>query len=159
MHAAIGGKVCTLLSCNTDYSCVLCNSPPEESVLHLFLACPFATDCCASLGLVITQSDDPFATLQDFRAQLHLPFLMEILITMCWSIWSVRTDLIFRDIQPSVERCRAIFKKEFAQVILRAKAAYQPLVSQWPEASLQKKKKARSLCESRRCVTMLDAPA
>jgi len=84
---------------------------------------------------------------------------MEILITMCWSIWSVRTDIIFRDIQPSVERCRAIFRKEFAQVILRAKAAYQPLVSQWPEASLQKKKKARSLCESRRCVTMLDAPA
>ena len=65
-------------------------------------------------------------------SHMGLPFFMEILITTCWSIWSVRNDLIFRDIQPSVQRCRAIFKKEFAQVILRAKAAYQARISQWP---------------------------
>jgi hypothetical protein len=68
-----------------------------------------------------------------FRVQLHCPFAMEILITMCWSIWSVRNDLIFRGIQPSLQRCKAIFKREFAQVILRAKAGYEPQISQWLE--------------------------
>lgn len=52
---------------------------------------------------------------------------------MCWSIWLVRNDLIFRGIQPSVQRCKGIFKKEFAQVIVRAKAAYKPHISQWLE--------------------------
>ena len=114
-----------------DYNCVHCvASPVEETVTHLFLSCPFAQICWASLGLLPSQTDDPFVVIAMYRAQLHCPFALEILITMCWSIWSVRNDLIFRGIQPSLQRCKAIFKKEFAQVTLRAKASYEPHISQ-----------------------------
>jgi hypothetical protein len=70
--------------------------------------------------------------LQLLKTQLQVPFFMEIIVTMCWSIWAVRNDQIFRDIQPTIQRCRQIFK-EFAQVILSAKASYQPSISQWLE--------------------------
>jgi hypothetical protein len=99
--------------------------------MHLLLACPLAQNCWATLGLMVPHLVDPFDIIVMFRAQLHRPFALEILITMCWSIWSIRNDLIFRGIQPSLQRCKAIFKREFAQVILRAKAAYQPNISQW----------------------------
>jgi hypothetical protein len=109
-----------------DYNCVFCaTSPTEESVTHLFLDCPFAQTCWASLGLLVPQSVDQFDTIVMFRTQLHCPFALEILITMCWSIWSIWNDLIFRGIQPSLQRCKAVFKREFAQVTLRAKVAYQ----------------------------------
>jgi hypothetical protein len=53
---------------------------------------------------------------------------------MCWSIWTVMNDAIFRQIPPSVQRCKAIFRKEFAQVILRAKSSSSYLFAQWLEA-------------------------
>jgi len=39
---------------------------------------------------------------------------MEVIVTMCWSIWSVRNDAIFNGVPPSVQRCKLIFMKEFA---------------------------------------------
>jgi hypothetical protein len=65
---------------------------------------------------------------------LNLPFFMEIIITMAWSTWEVRNDAIFRGIVPSVQSCKWIFKREFSWVILRARASYQPFISQWLEA-------------------------
>lgn len=71
-----------------DYNCVFCAaSPTEESVMHLFLACPFAQTCWATLGLMVPHLVDPFDIIVMFRAQLHCPFALEILINMCWSIW------------------------------------------------------------------------
>ena len=77
---------------------------------------------------------DPFATLESFRQQIQQPFFMEIIVTMCWSIWSVRNDAIFRNAQPSIQSCKAVFKREFAQVILRAKSSLVPLLCQCLEA-------------------------
>jgi hypothetical protein len=33
---------------------------------------------------------------------------MEIIITMLWSIWELRNDVIFRNIAPSITNCRRI---------------------------------------------------
>lgn len=97
-----------------DYNCVFCVSmPTEESVTHLFLECPFAQACWGTLGLVVPMMTPPFDIVVMFRDQLQCSFALEILITMSWSIWSVRNDLIFRGIQPSVQRCKSIFKREF----------------------------------------------
>jgi hypothetical protein len=79
-----------------DYNCVFCASMPvEESVTHLFLHCPFAQACWATLGLIVPHMLDPFDIVVMFRNQLHCPFALEIIITMSWSIWSARNDLIF----------------------------------------------------------------
>jgi hypothetical protein len=105
----------------------------EESLTHLFLDCPFSASCWATLQLVIQHPSDPLGTLVSFNDQLHLPFFMEIIVTMCWAIWTVRNDAIFRQVQPSIPHCKAIFKREFAQVILRAKSSLAPLLIQWLE--------------------------
>jgi hypothetical protein len=60
---------------------------------------------------------------------LLLPFFLEIIVTLLWSIWEIRNDAIFRNMAPSVQSWKRIFRREFAWVILRAKARYQPLMS------------------------------
>jgi len=45
-----------------DYNCPVCSLGSEETLLHLFLDCPFAMDCWATLGLHINDSTNPFDT-------------------------------------------------------------------------------------------------
>lgn len=66
-----------------DYNCVLCtDSSNDETSVHLFIACPFAQACWASLGLHANTDDDPFSVISSFKVQLHLSFAMEIIISM-----------------------------------------------------------------------------
>ena len=69
-----------------DYNCVICNQAVEESLIHLFLDCPFSTSCWATLQLIIQQPADPLGTLVSFKNQLQLSFFMEIIVTMYWAI-------------------------------------------------------------------------
>ena len=80
-----------------------------------------------------TSSDlDPFECLDQFNQQLNMPFFMEIIIIMCWSIWKARNDLIFQGIQPSVLTSKS-FKSEFSLFTMRAKRNYFPLIDTWIE--------------------------
>lgn len=85
------------------------------------------------MGLVIPLLQDKFAALDHLRQMLGVPFFIEIVVSVLWSIWEVRNDAIFRFQPPSIQSFKRIFKREFAWVILRAKANYQPLISQWLE--------------------------
>ena len=116
-----------------DYNCVHCNTPTEETLEHLFLHCPFAHNCWASINLFVGNSN-PFVTLEQFRDQLNVPFFMDVIIVMSWCIWMQRNDLIFRGILPSQAACLRHFKSEFALVILWAKARYKDQMSLWLEA-------------------------
>jgi hypothetical protein len=84
-----------------------------------------------TLHLIVPITSDPSVITESFRVQLQLPFFMEIVITMCWSIWMMRNDLIFNNISHSVQRCKSVFRKEFALVILRAKTKFQPQIDLW----------------------------
>ena len=57
-----------------DYNCILCNGSTEESLLHLFLGCPFATQCWAWFNIQVDHNSDPFQNLQGFKEQLGVPF-------------------------------------------------------------------------------------
>jgi hypothetical protein len=61
------------------------------------------------------------------------PYFMEIIIIMRWSICIVRNDLIFKGDEPSVQKCKLIFKKTFGLVTLCVKKKYFPLISVWLE--------------------------
>ena len=113
-----------------DYNCVCCLASVEETLMHLFIHCPFAQACWNSIGVIVVQAD-PFVTLDQLKNQLGVPFFMEIIIVMSWCIWMQRNDLIFKGIQPIVAACRRHFKSEFALVILRAKVRYQTSMSLW----------------------------
>ena len=78
--------------------------------------------------------DDPFVTLEQFKLQLGVPFFMEIIVFMSWSIWMQQNDFIFKGIQPNLHNCLQHFKKEFALVILRAKVRFKAHMTSWLEA-------------------------
>lgn len=78
-----------------DYNCVLCNANVEESLFHLLLDCPFASQCWSFINIQVDPNLDPFENLQNCKDQLQVPFLMEIIVLMCWIIWKARNDLIF----------------------------------------------------------------
>jgi hypothetical protein len=67
----------------------------------------FSIACWSSLQLTVPNSEDPCFIFESFRTQLHLSFFMEIIITMSWSIWTMRNDVIFRGISHSIQRCKA----------------------------------------------------
>jgi hypothetical protein len=114
-----------------DYNCVLCTLNIEEDLLHMLFHCPFAMACWYSLQVFIPNSEDISIILESLKDQLRVPFFMEIIITMCWSIWMMRNDIIFRNLAHSVQRCRIVFRNEFALVVLRAKARLHPFIDQW----------------------------
>jgi len=84
-----------------SYSCVLCHFDTDETLMHQFFQCPFAMCCWNTLGLAPLIQDDLLDTLSAFRLHLQQPFFMEIIICMCWAIWTARNDNIFGNIQHS----------------------------------------------------------
>ena len=72
-----------------------------------------------------------------FKDQLRVPFFVEIIVLLCWSIWIVRNDAIFQRVVPMVKKAKCVFWKEFAIVIHQAKKKYFPIISLWLEARLQ----------------------
>jgi hypothetical protein len=115
------------------YDCVLCHLGTEESLMHLFFFYPFSMSCWNTLGLAPLILDDLFQTLSAFRAHLRQPFFMEIIICMCWAIWSARNDNIFKGLQHSVASYKASFKRELAQVKLRVGNNLKTPLAQWIE--------------------------
>jgi hypothetical protein len=73
-----------------DYTCVLCSRSTEETLFHLLIDCPFASTCWNRLGLQVTDQEDLYQYLESFGWQLHVPFFMEIIILMSWTIWQMR---------------------------------------------------------------------
>lgn len=96
-----------------NYHCVLCTKQHEESIEHLFLSCPFAAEAWNSINLNVDADLLPIQNLDFLREQINQSFFMEIIILFCWAIWMSRNNLIFRQVPPSVQSCRLIFKSEF----------------------------------------------
>jgi hypothetical protein len=116
-----------------DYNCVGCGVGKEETVEHLFLKCPFTAQCWSLLNLNSTPNLEPFQILESFRATLGVPFFMEIIILMCWSIWGSRNALIFEAEAQSFQRVKESFKSHFSMVIHRAKTKHVEAMKAWLE--------------------------
>jgi hypothetical protein len=54
-----------------------------------------------------------------------MPFTMDIIIIMCWSIWVEQNSWIFSGEDPSIQICKATFKRELAFVTLRTKSKHK----------------------------------
>ncbi|TVU02683.1 hypothetical protein EJB05_51805, partial [Eragrostis curvula] len=89
-----------------DYKCEMCLLQRNETIYHLFLRCPFAQNCWAILGVQTPRTNDAALAVQRIKRQLNVPFFMEVIILMSWSIW----------MRPNSANCKEKFKHEFAMV-------------------------------------------
>ena len=114
-----------------SFECVLCQNSEEETVHRLFLNCQFSRDCWNSIGITIQNEAFVPQAIQQIKDQAHPSFFMQTIILLCWSIWTVRNDLIFKGAYPSVARVKEIYKKEMKILSLRAKAKFSQTFDLW----------------------------
>jgi hypothetical protein len=82
-----------------SYTCENYIWQKEETLYHLFLRCNFAEACWNSIGLIPPRIANPEATAANLKLQLDVPFSMEIIILMIWSIWKCRNAWLFKRVQ------------------------------------------------------------
>jgi hypothetical protein len=114
-----------------SYKCELCLLQREETLRHLFISCLFAKNCWASIRVLIPSWLRATGATTYMKRHIGLPFAMEIIITMYWSIWKERNAWIFTNADPSVEHCESAFKSEFALLMHRATSIRAQQMSQW----------------------------
>lgn len=74
--------------------------------------------------------------LENFRTQLQVPFFMEIIILMSWSIWTTRNNFIFEGRQPSISSCLERFQSVLTLLLHRVKEDTKQAILQWMELYL-----------------------
>jgi hypothetical protein len=80
-----------------SYTCENCIWQKEETLYHLFLKCNFAKACWTSIGLTSPRIANPEDAAVNLIQQLNVPFSMEIVILMIWSIWKTRNAWLFSE--------------------------------------------------------------
>lgn len=109
-----------------SYTCELCILQRPETVAHLFLHCNFAKACWDFIGVSVTTIRTVPQIFRKIKDKLSVPFFMEIIILMTWSIWKTRNDWIFNGIDPSVQECRRRLQTELTLLLLRARPDHLP---------------------------------
>jgi hypothetical protein len=114
-----------------SYTCELCLLQRVETLRHLFLLCPFAKNCWASIGVLVPAWLRIDRATSYMKRHINQPFAMEIIIIMTWCSWKERNVWLFSGDAPNVMHCKASFLSEFALVTHRAKNQKAPLMKQW----------------------------
>ncbi|KAJ1273467.1 hypothetical protein BS78_06G283100, partial [Paspalum vaginatum] len=114
-----------------SFECVMCDQGEIESLVHLFLLCPFARECWVLLVLSIPLNCSLREALESFEASPHVPFFMELIILMAWSVWIARNSFVFRGIASTHNSCLATFIEMLSLSHLRAKSSLFPVLGLW----------------------------
>jgi hypothetical protein len=115
----------------SDVICDLCILQKRESMPHLFLRCNFAKACWQMIGALVPTARPVLHIFNNIRRKLQVPFFMEIIILMSWSIWTVRNDWIFNNLDPSIQRCKDKFVHEFKLLLHRVRPDRAALMNVW----------------------------
>jgi hypothetical protein len=105
-----------------SYTRVVCSVSIEETSEHLFFRCPFAHNCWNLLNMHVLAQASTLEALEYLQTGLQTPLFMSIIILLCSAVWSERNDLIFRGLQPTLQKCRLTFIKELELILHAAEA-------------------------------------
>lgn len=117
-----------------SYNCALCNMLTEESAHHLFLDCSFARLCWANLGIDIPFNVTLLEALEAIKEQLSTQFFMEAIILSCWTIWTVRNELIFNGLSLTPIDGQRVWLRELSLLKYRVKPGLQDQLSSWTQS-------------------------
>lgn len=96
-----------------SYTCDLCILQRTETTAHRFLRCNFARSCWQLIGIQFNSTRNIAQMISKIRRHLQVPFFMDIIILMCWSIWTTRNEWTFRNVDPTREGGMRKFVEEF----------------------------------------------
>jgi hypothetical protein len=68
-----------------------------RKVENLFFRFPFAKNCWNAIGVAMPTCLKPDRATKRIKRSLNMPFAMEDIIIMCWSIWSECSGWIFKN--------------------------------------------------------------
>ena len=113
-----------------SYTCENCILQLEETLPHLFLRCNFAKNCWNAIGVISPRTTCPQRAVYRIKMQLDVPFRMEIVILMSWSIWKCRNGWLFDNRNPPVKACVDGLKQELLCLVHRA-PSYKSAIEEW----------------------------
>jgi hypothetical protein len=103
------------------YTCLLCASPPEETVVHLFFTCPFSAQCWNQIGMSWPDSSCRFDLMHGGKIAWNRPLFMETFVIAAWGIWKERNNKHFRGVMPSLNSWRERFRNDMSMMVHRTK--------------------------------------
>lgn len=109
-----------------SYTCDLCIWQRPETNVHYFYDVTSPRPVGILLEFPLSPPDQCCRFSKKIKERLEVPFFMDIIILMAWSIWLTRNDRIFSNIDPSVDNCKRKFKKEFHSAAARSKTGPAP---------------------------------
>ena len=114
-----------------SYNCVLCNMLVEESAHHLFVDHSFTRMCWDILNVDIPLDGDFPNLAVEIKEQLNTWFFMEAIILLCWTIWIVRNELIFKGNGLNLVECRRVLMYELSLLKHKVKPRHQDQFTSW----------------------------
>ena len=111
--------------------CILCDTFSEKTIFHLFFECSISQSFWWAIDIEWNSDMDLNSLIQDAKQRYPINFIMEILITGCWSIWDQRNSYIYRDIIPSNNSYLAHFKNSFVLIMHRATPSLKEGMQAW----------------------------
>lgn len=114
----------------------LCQQLSEETVMHLLFYGPFSKDCWGLLHFQFADHLTIPEIFQQWKILYNVSFALDIFILICWAIWVMRNDVIFRNKNPSVADCKRTISVELHLLLHRTKPRIIPLVEAWINSHL-----------------------
>ena len=114
-----------------SYNCATLVCGQEETLYHLFWACPFAINCWDYVCPQRTRNLSTFEAISDLKDRINLPFSMDIIILAAWAIWIVRNNKIFNNQNPSFLSWKATYLQELRLVSHRMKKRHSESFKEW----------------------------
>jgi hypothetical protein len=111
--------------------CVLCDTCPEETIMHLFFECSFSMRFWWAIGIEWNTDMQLHNMIKDAKNIYSLDFFMEIIITRCWSLWDQRNSFIFNQIDPPFNRFIHKFKDYCSIILHRARPSLKEGMQAW----------------------------
>ena len=75
-------------------------STPEYLIMHLLFYCPFAKKCWGPMNFRFADHLSIQQIFQAWKSLVKVEFSLDIFILLCWAIWMIKNDVIFRNKNP-----------------------------------------------------------
>jgi hypothetical protein len=97
----------------------------------MFFECNFSQGFWWAIGIEWNVDMDIHQMIADAKTRYSISFIMDIIITGCWSLWDQRNNAIFNGVYPDLQTCIVKFRNYFCLNMHRAKPSLREGMQSW----------------------------